>query len=389
MCSMTEWDEERLARAVLSHVCEPGDPRLARLVGGHGAPDAVAALRRSTEPSAWAMRARAVDEALLVRQAERVGVRFILPSDAEWPRGLAELDHCDAVAGLGGAPLGLWVRGEHPVGAWLGDAVAVVGARAATRYGEAVAADLAGRLSVAGQGGYTVVSGGAYGIDAAAHRGALASGGRTIGVYAGGLDEPYPRGNARLFEQLVADHVTISEIAPGVRPTRAGFLARNRLIAALCLGTVVVEAAQRSGARNTATWAGELGRTVMAVPGSVHSAMSIGCHRMIRDGQATLVTDSDDVCALLAPMGRAPILPTGGPARPLDFLDPELLTVREAMPGTRPVTTSELALMCGKRLPEVVAALVELEQLGLVRRQDDGSWRLKRPVRAARVDGGD
>lgn len=379
---MKGWHEERLALAVLSLVCEPGDPRLGRLVAQHGAWAALEAMRRSAKDSAWTRKARLADETRLVSQAERLGMRFIVPTDPEWPDCLDDLDRCGLVGGMGGAPLGLWVRGEAPVGTWLADAVAIVGARAATRYGEAVATDLAGSLAV-GEGDYTVVSGGAYGIDAAAHRGVLASGGRTIGVYAGGLDEAYPRGNTRLFEQLAADQLVISEVAPGVRPTRAGFLARNRLIAALALGTVIVEAAQRSGARNTATWACELGRTVMAVPGSVHSAMSSGCHRLIRDGQATLVSDSDDVSALLAPMGRGPLLPTGGVDRPLDHLDPHLLAVREAMPGRGSLTASELALRCGQSVPEVVAALVELDQLGLVRRDEDGSWRLRRPVLTA------
>ena len=201
------------------------------------------------------------------------------------------------------------------------------------------------------------------------------------------MDQPYPRGNVRLFEQLAAEALVISELAPGIHPTRAGFLARNRLIAALSLGTVVVEAAQRSGARNTATWAAELGRVVMAVPGSVHSAMSTGCHRLIRDGQATLVTDSHDVAALIAPMGRGPLLPTGGACRPLDLLDPELLAIREAMPGRRAVTASELAVGCGRRVPEYCAALIELEQADLVRREEDGAWRLRRPSGPVVSDG--
>ena len=202
---------------------------------------------------------------------------------------------------------------------------------------------------------------------------------RTVGIYAGGLNEAYPRGNVRLFDQMADSQLVVSEVAPGVRPTRAGFLARNRLIAALGLGCLVVEAAQRSGALNTASWAGELGRVVMAVPGSVHSGQSRGCHRLIRDGQATLVADCEDVVALLAPVGRGPDLPERGEQRPLDLLEPRLLTVREAMPGRRPVTASELGSLCGQPVPDVVGALMELELLGLVCRQADGSWRLRRP----------
>lgn len=377
MCSMTRWDEERLARAVLSQVCEPGDPRLPGLIEAYGAVDALAALRRSGHDSAWVRRARVADEQALVDLAEDLRLRYLIPSDDQWPAGLADLDCCEGVGGMGGPPLGLWVRGAPPLNSWLGKGVAIVGARAATSYGQVVATQLAGQL--AGEDfDYTVVSGGAYGIDAAAHRGALAAGGRTIGVYAGGLHEPYPRGNARLFEQLAADQLVISEVAPGVTPTRAGFLARNRLIAALGLGCVVVEAAQRSGAQNTASWAAGLGRTVMAVPGPVHSAMSVGCHRLIRDGQATLVADSSDVAALLAPVGRGPDLPTRGEQRPLDLLEPRLLTVREAMPGRRAASASQVAVACGQPVPDVVAALIELEQMGLVRRTADGAWRPRR-----------
>lgn len=378
---MTDWTAERIARAVLSGVCEPADARLGRLLANHGAQAALNALRRSGNKSTWARRAQAADEQELLRLADRVHLRFVIPADDEWPTQLSDLDGCAAVGGMGGSPLGLWVRGEASLKQWLADAVAVVGARAATRYGEAVAGDLAARLAAdQPTGGYTVVSGGAYGVDAAAHRGVLASGGRTIGVYAGGLDEPYPRGNSRLFEQLAADQLVISELAPGIPATRAGFLARNRLIAALSLGTVVVEAAARSGARNTATWAAELGRVVMAVPGPVHSAMSVGCHRMIRDGQASLVSDIDDICALLAPLGAGPELATTGAQRPLDDLEDHLLEVREAMPGRRAIQAAELAVLSGQPLPRTIAALSELELLGLVKRDDAGAWRLRRPA---------
>ena len=375
---MTDWSAERLARAVLSQVCEPGDPRLTRLVAGHGAVAAVEALRRGGAQSAWGLRAMAVDEAEIVARAERLNLRYVIPTDQEWPHALADLGHCEPVGGMGGQPLGLWVLGEARLVSWLGNAVAVVGARAATHYGVSVATEMAGRLS-SEEFGFTVVSGGAYGIDAAAHRGALACGGRTVGIYAGGLNEAYPRGNVRLFDQMADSQLVVSEVAPGVRPTRAGFLARNRLIAALGLGCLVVEAAQRSGALNTASWAGELGRVVMAVPGSVHSGQSRGCHRLIRDGQATLVADCEDAVALLAPLGRGPDLPERGEQRPLDLLKPRLLTVREAMPGRRPVTASELGSICGRPVPDVVGALMELELLGLVCRQADGSWRLRRP----------
>jgi len=379
---MTDWDDERLARAVLTLVCEPGHLKLSRLISAHGAAATVDALRRSGDESAWAQRAKKADEAALRRNAETAGLRFLIPGDPEWPARLDDLGNAVEVQGLGGIPVGLWAAGPLRVNEAAARSVAVVGARAATRYGEAVAGDLAAGLARE-PNGYVVVSGGAYGIDAAAHRGALASQGESIGIYAGGLDEAYPRGNGRLFEELKAEHLVISEMAPGIRVTRAAFLARNRLIAALTIGTVVVEAAARSGARNTASWASELGREVMAVPGSVHSAMSAGCHRLIRDGQATLVSDVDDVRALLAPMGLGPALADRGPDRMLDSVDPELLAVRESMPARSGISVPELAAKCGQPVPRIVGALVELEVLGLVAQDQTGAWRLKRSARAS------
>lgn len=376
---MSGLDEERQARAVLTSICEPGHLKLARLISEHGPIATVDALRCSGTESAWGQRARKADGATLLVEAKQWGIRFVIPGDEEWPVQLDDLEHGAEVQGLGGIPVGLWVAGPWSLRAWARSSVAVVGARAATRYGEAVASDLAAHLA-SGPGEYSVVSGGAYGIDAAAHRGAMVCDGRTIGVYAGGLDEPYPRGNARLFEELKGKHVVVSEVAPGIHVTRAAFLARNRLIAALTVGTVVVEAAARSGARNTASWAAALGRVVMAVPGSVHSAMSVGCHRLIRDGQATLVCDADDVKALLAPVGLGPDLPERGADRVLDDVDPHLLAIREAMPARGAVGPPELAEKCGQTVPRVVAGLVELEILGLVKQDEQGMWRLKRPT---------
>lgn len=376
---MTEWDQERRARAVLTYICEPGHLKLARLVASHGAVATVDALRRNGDESAWARRAKMTDEDALVERAEQAQLRFVIPGDAEWPVQLDDLAHHAEIQGLGGLPVGLWAAGPLPVAEFAPRSVAVVGARAATRYGEAVTSDLVGGLT---SDGYTVVSGGAYGIDAAAHRAALACGGRTVGVYAGGLDEAYPRGNLRLFEELKTEHLVVSEMAPGVRVSRSAFLARNRLIAALTIGTVVVEAAARSGARNTASWANELGRVVMAVPGPVFSGMSTGCHRLIRDGQATLVADVDDIRAQLAPLGVGPLLAERGPDRLLDDVEPELLAVREAMPARGGISTSDLAVKCGHPVPRILGALAELEVLGLVGQDQTGAWRLKRPTSA-------
>ena len=149
--------------------------------------------------------------------------------------------------------------------------VAIVGSRAATAYGSGIATDLAADLV---EQGVTVLSGGAFGIDVAAHRGALAGGGPTVCVLASGVDVAYPPGHASIFASLARDQLLVSELPPSAHPTRVRFLARNRLIAAMSRGTVVVEAALRSGARNTAGWALGCGRPLMAVPGPVYSRAS-------------------------------------------------------------------------------------------------------------------
>ena len=178
-----------------------------------------------------------------------------------------------------------------------------------------IAADLA-------EQGWVIISGGAYGIDAAAHRGALAARAATIAVLACGLDQPYPAGHAGLFADIAGDGLVVSEWPPGRRPARLRFLVRNRTIAAMTCGTVIVEAGERSGALNTARHAAELGRPLMAVPGPVTSAQSAGCHRIIREWGATCVTCAADIIELLSPLGTAdpappvPAVPAAAGPRP-------------------------------------------------------------------------
>ena len=221
------------------------------------------------------------------RAAANAGVRFVIPGDQEWPSGLDDLRHAAPIQRRSGEPFGLWLRGPGHLAQWMERSVAIVGSRAATAYGTGVATDLAADLV---DRKVTVVSGGAFGIDTAAHRGALASGGPTVCVVANGVDVAYPPANAALFDALARDQLLVSELPPGAHPTRVRFLARNRLIAAMSQGTIVVEAALRSGARNTASWATECGRPLMAVPGSVYSRASTAPHLMIRNAQAVLVT---------------------------------------------------------------------------------------------------
>ncbi|MGI3782123.1 MAG: DNA-processing protein DprA [Janthinobacterium lividum] len=362
---------DRTARLALGFVTDAGDPEVADLVERLGATGAWAAVREGVLGESVADRATALDVDERRAGADASGARFVVPGDEEWPDRLGDLAGLDAVQRRGGVPLGLWLRGPGHLVALVERSVAVVGSRAATAYGNGVAADLAADLTEAG---FTVVSGGAFGIDAAAHRGALAVGGPSVGVVANGVDVAYPPGNAKIFETLASRHLVVSELPPGSHPTRVRFLARNRLIAALSGGTVVVEAAIRSGARNTAGWASALNRPLMAVPGPVHSAASVGPHLMVRSGQAVLVTRAAEVLELVSAAGQHLLPLEQGPERRTDELDPTRLGVFEALSARRWRTPGEVAAAAGVRVPVCLAALTELESLGLAT-GDGRGWR--------------
>src|SRR5919107_5965558 len=301
---------ELRARLGLSCAVECGDPNLTELVDRQGAVATWTQLLDGRFGAPLAQRGTAVDIDGVTRQADGAAIRFITPEDEEWPSTLGDLRHCPPVQRKGGIPFGLWLRGPGHLAGLVERAVAIVGSRASTSYGAGVATDLAAGLA---EHGVTVISGGAYGIDATAHSGALVAGGPTLCVVANGVDLAYPPGNGRLFASLASDHLLVSELPPGAHPTRMRFLARNRLIAALARGTVVVEAALRSGARNTASWAVECSRQLMAVPGPVHSTMSAAPHVMIRNGQAALVTSAAEVLELISDLGQCTVaVPQGG-----------------------------------------------------------------------------
>jgi DNA processing protein len=220
-----------------------------------------------------------------IADAHRAGIRLICPGDSEWPSALDDLEAA--------RPCALWARGASDLRACSHPAVAVIGTRAATAYGVHVATEITADLAACG---LTIISGAAYGIDAAAHKAALAVGGLTVAVLACGPDISYPREHAELLQQITARGLIVSEYPPGHRPTRTAFLARNRIIAALAgAGTVVVEAPRVSGALNAARYARRLSRPLMAVPGPVTSAASTGCHELITSGAATCVTCAADV----------------------------------------------------------------------------------------------
>jgi DNA processing protein len=252
--------------------------------------------------------------------------------------------------------------------------VAVVGARSASAYGEHVAAELGHGLATEG---ITVVSGAAYGIDGSAHRGALTAEGPTIAVLGCGIDKPYPAGHATLLDRIAQAGAVVSEYPPGTPPAKHRFLVRNRLIAALAAGVVVVEAGRRSGTRNTAATAAALGRLVMAVPGPISSAMSVGCHDLLRTGDACLVTSVADIAESVGRIGvdLAP-RPEADDRRATDGLDDRSLRVHEALSRHAGLSAEQIAVRSGVPLDRVRAVLPALELTGLIERCETG-WRRK------------
>lgn len=368
-------EDERLARVALGRLTEPGDPRVAGLVAELGAARLYSLLRDERGPGGLptevATRLRTLDPDRDLARAAKLGLRFVVPDDAEWPSHVDDLMRAELLEERGGPPLGLWVRGPGRLDR-LGSAVAVVGSRSATTYGAEVAAGIAGALVRAGR---PVVSGAAFGIDQAAHRGGLAVDGANVAVLACGADRAYPVAHRELLDHLGRTGAVVSEVPPGCMPTRGRFLSRNRLIAALTCGTVVVEAAVRSGALNTATWASRLNRHLMGVPGPVTSAQSEGVHGLVRSGAATLVTRGSEVLEQVSGSGSHLTTPPRGRARRRDSLTGRHRRILDAVPLTRPAPVDSIATTAGLGLVEVRSALARLEKLGLVEGSPVG-WRL-------------
>ncbi|WP_183096375.1 DNA-processing protein DprA, partial [Nocardioides stalactiti] len=247
-----------------------------------------------------------------------------------------------------------------------------------TSYGAEVAGDIAAAV---GLGGRTTVSGGAFGIDYASHRGAVSTSSPTVAVLACGADRIYPAAHREMLMFLGREHAVVSEAPLGAAPHRIRFLARNRLIAALTAGTVIVEAAVRSGALNTAGWAQRLNRVVMGVPGPVTSATSVGVHQLLRSGGAALVTGGADVLELvgaagehLPPVPRAPVRPRDG----LGLLEKRVL---DAVPAVAAAPPASIARVAGLDEAEVRPTLLRLAAAGFVE-DVTGGWRLGSAARA-------
>ena len=363
------------AWAYLSRVAEPPCAELAVLVARVGPVEAADRIRRGLVGAELARRTEArreIDSAAEdLDVLARHGGRLITPDGDEWP-ALAFAAFGNGGWSRGGPPLALWAVGPARLDEVTSRAAALVGTRASTAYGEHMAGDLAGGLV---ERDVAVISGGAYGIDGAAHRAALAGDGVTVAVLAGGIDIPYPAGHSALLHRIGRHGLLCTEYPPGVRPARHRFLTRNRLVAAVSGAAVVVEAGLRSGAANTAAWARELGRVVAAVPGPVTSSASAGCHALLRNG-AELVTRAEDIVELVGHIGEL-AAEDPHPSTPIDGLSEAERHVYEALPGRGAITVDQIAVAAGLAPERVLGPLAMLELAGLARR-DDGRWRIAR-----------
>jgi DNA processing protein len=363
----------RIARAALTHLADPADPVLGALLESYEPAEVLAAIKTGSlllvpgvagartmldrALARWRLRISELPpEHDLVASVASRGIRLVCPDDPEWPPRLDNLGQA--------RPYALWLHGSGDLRFGSVRSVSVVGSRAATGYGVHVAGEIAADLA---ERGWVIVSGGAYGIDAAAHRGALITGGSTIAVLASGVDQPYPAGHDSLFASVADGGLLLSEWPPGSRPTRYRFLVRNRVIAALTQGTVVVEAGERSGALNTARHANDLHRPLMAVPGPVTSVQSAGCHRIVRDWGGSLVTSAADILDVIAPLN------TDQP----EELDPVAARVLDAFPARAGTGTATLARKVDADVDTVLSCLGRLAGLGFIERCAQG-WRRSR-----------
>jgi DNA processing protein len=359
-------DDDQLALRILAHIAEPADRNLGSTVQSIGPAQTLQAICQQHAGlrlrEGMLARLKALGDRDPQDLAERVGARMITRYDSEWPTQLDDLGTA--------APLALWITGAAHLRLMLLRSLAVVGARASTSYGEQVCARW-----VAGwtEHRITVVSGAAYGIDAAAHRGALDAQGLTVAVLASGVDVPYPSGNAGLLARIADDGLIVSESPPGETVRRQRFLTRNRIIAALTRATIVVEAALRSGTTATANAATALQRPVYAVPGPVTSPMSAGCHELINQGQAILAATGSEV---LAVFGEVDPAPAASHDTNFDGLNPREKTVFDAVPGRGRVSVETLVRASALDLGSVLAAVGVLETAGMLERSPDGFRRV-------------
>lgn len=395
--------DERAALAWLAALAEPADVTLRRLIDALGPLETLRVIRSGTEVNPrelaqvvrlgeeegseqdtagieadtaavgrglarWRARLPAVDPEQNRAACDRVGARFIIPGDPEWPTQLDDLGPA--------RPYGLWLRGAGNLRFACLRSVSLVGSRAASDYGLHVALELAADLA---ERRWTIVSGGAYGIDARAHRGALAERGTTVAVLACGVDVAYPAAHTGMFAEIAANGVIVSEWPPGARPYRGRFLVRNRVIAALTRGTVVVEAAVRSGALSTARHARELQRHVMAIPGPVTTETSRGCHLILREWGAVCVTSAEEIVEQIGLVGDDLAAVERPPVLPRDRLGDETRRVLDAVPARGPgLGPATLSAESGVALDTTIACLGHLAAGGFIEHTSAG-WCLRGP----------
>jgi DNA processing protein len=391
--------EVRLARAWLTRAVEPGRGAVFELVSDVGPVEAVRRLRAGSAAgaaSALAEARRRQDRAAEdLAAAGRLGARLVTPEDPEWPddalRAMQVAYDRERIAGRPSGrdderveltpPLALWVLGTPRLDVALARSVAVVGSRSATHYGQHVASNLGSDLA---RRGWAVVSGGAFGIDAAAHRGALAAPGPTVAIVAGGLCRPYPRSHEQLFGRIARDGLMVSEFPPDATPQRHRFLVRNRLVAGLTAGVVVVEAGLRSGSLATARQALRMGRVVMGVPGPVTSHESAGVHNLLRaEPETLLVTRAAEVVEAVGAIGDDLADRRQAPVEPRDTLAPLARQVLDGLPAAGVASPDRIAVACGVSPLDVLRCLPALELKGFVEATPVG-WRVTPTARAPR-----
>lgn len=361
-------DFERAALIALAHVVEPADRRVGAMVRSHGARVTLARIAQGVSglPEEDGIRTRLgrFDLGQALDQASRIGARILVRDSDQWPSQLEQLGDAQ--------PFALWVLGAASLRLTAVRSIAMVGARAATPYGEAIARQWAAMLADAG---WSVVSGGALGIDGVVHRSVLDCGGMTICVLAGGVDVPYPVAHQGLLSRIADEGLLVSESPLGESVRRRRFLTRNRLIAALTRATVVVEAALRSGTTSTANAANALSRPVLAIPGPVSSPMSAGCHQLIREGSAVLASCPNDILEVVEPIGSHLGPNRATQTSPWDRLPVPQARVLDAMPGKRAIGIDDLVAAAGMAVPDVIRSLGALAGQGLVA-PVPGGWRV-------------
>ncbi len=272
------------ARAILFSCIEPGHFFWSAEISAHGPLKVLESILSASYPAektkAIIASIRVADVGQILCEIEKAGAQFLTPEHDHWPIGVNQLVN---------PPIGLIVKGDSKC--LITDSLAIVGSRKPTNYGANVASEFARGFSDLG---WTIISGGAYGIDSYAHRATLQANGATIAVLATGIEVAYPKSNQKLFNEMSAHGALISELMPYESAMPSRFLVRNRLIASIAKATLVVEAAYKSGSLRTAHDAAELLRPVMAIPGPINSAMSQGCHRLISERAAELITSVAD-----------------------------------------------------------------------------------------------